>query len=314
MKRAFTLIELLVVIAIIAILAAILFPVFAQARVAAKKSADLNNTKQLGIGTMLYLTDNDDTYPSGNFRIAADGSSSQGEVHWSFMIAPYVKNNQIWVSPGDPNGGWAPTCYNTATNNSGAGAPAGQVSNCALAGYGAGYYTLQVPRISYVANQLILPRKRRAQDTSFVITSTTVDDVSGTILLAPTTDKTSCMRSSDGEYRTYRGTLAVRDSADISNSFSNSLPATSTLWALNRNEVQSIMSCNTGAAGATDHVFKYTNPARFGNGNNYVFADTSARFREFYQTIDPKRFMWGKVGYTIGGNQVIDRATGQPVQ
>ena len=83
MKRAFTLIELLVVIAIIAILAAILFPVFAQARTAAKKTADLNNTKQLGIGTQLYLSDNDDMYPSSNFRIAANGSSAEGEIHWS---------------------------------------------------------------------------------------------------------------------------------------------------------------------------------------------------------------------------------------
>jgi prepilin-type N-terminal cleavage/methylation domain-containing protein len=57
MKKAFTLIELLVVIAIIAILAAILFPVFAQAKMAAKKSADLSNTKQIGIGMYLYLSD-----------------------------------------------------------------------------------------------------------------------------------------------------------------------------------------------------------------------------------------------------------------
>ncbi|MEL4411502.1 prepilin-type N-terminal cleavage/methylation domain-containing protein, partial [Shewanella algae] len=63
MKRAFTLIELLVVIAIIAILAAILFPVFAQAKAAAKKSACLSNTKQIGTAFNLYLADYDDTTP-----------------------------------------------------------------------------------------------------------------------------------------------------------------------------------------------------------------------------------------------------------
>lgn len=62
MKRAFTLIELLVVIAIIAILAAILFPVFAQAKAQAKQIACLSNMKQVGTATMLYLNDNDDTY------------------------------------------------------------------------------------------------------------------------------------------------------------------------------------------------------------------------------------------------------------
>ena len=59
-KRAFTLIELLVVIAIIAILAAILFPVFAQAKLAAKKTASLSNIKQVALGGILYSTDYDD--------------------------------------------------------------------------------------------------------------------------------------------------------------------------------------------------------------------------------------------------------------
>lgn len=63
-ENAFTLIELLVVIAIIAILAAILFPVFAQAKTAAKKTVDLSNMKQHGTGTALYLADNDDTFPT----------------------------------------------------------------------------------------------------------------------------------------------------------------------------------------------------------------------------------------------------------
>jgi prepilin-type N-terminal cleavage/methylation domain-containing protein len=65
MKRfGFTLIELLVVIAIIAILAAILFPVFAQAKLAAKKTVDLSNMKQFGTATALYLSDNDDVFPT----------------------------------------------------------------------------------------------------------------------------------------------------------------------------------------------------------------------------------------------------------
>jgi len=62
MKRAFTLIELLVVIAIIAILAAILFPVFAQAKLAAKKTQSLSNVKQLGLALQMYLGDSDDRY------------------------------------------------------------------------------------------------------------------------------------------------------------------------------------------------------------------------------------------------------------
>ncbi|MBC8065342.1 MAG: prepilin-type N-terminal cleavage/methylation domain-containing protein, partial [Chlorobia bacterium] len=61
-SRAFTLIELLVVIAIIAILAAILFPVFAQAKAAAKRTSELSNIKQLGMGAQIYLADYDDVW------------------------------------------------------------------------------------------------------------------------------------------------------------------------------------------------------------------------------------------------------------
>jgi len=90
MKKAFTLIELLVVIAIIAILAAILFPVFAQAKQAAKLSADLSNTKQLGIGVVLYIADTDDVYPQGYWYKNNSGEVN-GYVDLSAMINPYVK-------------------------------------------------------------------------------------------------------------------------------------------------------------------------------------------------------------------------------
>src|SRR3954469_17835340 len=79
-RKAFTLIELLVVIAIIAILAAILFPVFAQAKEAAKKSQTLNNTKQLSIAMLIYNTDNDDIFPLGMSR-RANGTYRWGTFH-----------------------------------------------------------------------------------------------------------------------------------------------------------------------------------------------------------------------------------------
>lgn len=97
-KTGFTLIELLVVIAIIAILAAILFPVFAQAKEAAKKSVELSQVKQFGTAHHIYSADNDDV-----FALARTHGGGQDHTH-SLSIYPYVKNYQIFVSPaGKPN-------------------------------------------------------------------------------------------------------------------------------------------------------------------------------------------------------------------
>ncbi len=90
-NRAFTLIELLVVIAIIAILAAILFPVFAQAKVAAKKSASVSNMKQIGTAHFIYMADYDDNFVT---------SWAKGWVgDWSFFVQPYMKNTKILLEP-----------------------------------------------------------------------------------------------------------------------------------------------------------------------------------------------------------------------
>src|SRR5688572_4544528 len=105
-KRAFTLIELLVVIAIIAILAAILFPVFAQAKEAAKKSACLSNTKQIGMAIMMYSSDYDDLMPGLLANIPPiNGGSGWPHIPYDRQIAPYVKNDAIYMCPDDASGG-----------------------------------------------------------------------------------------------------------------------------------------------------------------------------------------------------------------
>jgi prepilin-type N-terminal cleavage/methylation domain-containing protein/prepilin-type processing-associated H-X9-DG protein len=90
-RRGFTLIELLVVIAIIAILAAILFPVFARARAKAQQSSCLSNVKQLQLGLLMYASDNDGCYPP----------YGTGTEVWQGAILPHVKNTQIYLCPAD---------------------------------------------------------------------------------------------------------------------------------------------------------------------------------------------------------------------
>jgi prepilin-type N-terminal cleavage/methylation domain-containing protein/prepilin-type processing-associated H-X9-DG protein len=98
--RAFTLIELLVVIAIIAILAAILFPVFAQAREKARGISCISNTKQLSTGILMYTQDYDEYYPIGFISNGAWG----GQFAWDDLIEPYLKSLQVLVCPDDKGG------------------------------------------------------------------------------------------------------------------------------------------------------------------------------------------------------------------
>jgi prepilin-type N-terminal cleavage/methylation domain-containing protein len=136
----FTLIELLVVIAIIAILAAILFPVFARARESARRTTCMSNLKQIGTSTLMYVQDYDDTYPSG-LALAVPGPDTGGSFEMMYaktpkssqlfsgningpngsfflfqdrakqfrasvgeQLQPYVKNTNIFIDPNDPTG------------------------------------------------------------------------------------------------------------------------------------------------------------------------------------------------------------------
>jgi len=131
-RKAFTLIELLVVIAIIAILAAILFPVFARARENARRASCMSNLKQIGLGVMQYTQDYDEKLPKNAVVYASSvpfesNASYSGATHlWWHEIFPYVKSTQIFICPssgatwlGDyypknsAGSSYAPYAYNT---------------------------------------------------------------------------------------------------------------------------------------------------------------------------------------------------------
>ena len=98
-RNGFTLIELLVVIAIIAILAAILFPVFAKAREAARATTCKSNLKQIGLAANMYKQDYDETLP---FSVNGQNSftwTGTGTTYWAYFYLPYTKNQQIWACP-----------------------------------------------------------------------------------------------------------------------------------------------------------------------------------------------------------------------
>jgi prepilin-type N-terminal cleavage/methylation domain-containing protein/prepilin-type processing-associated H-X9-DG protein len=175
-KNAFTLIELLVVIAIIAILAAILFPVFARARENARRSSCQSNLKQIGIGIMMYTQDYDEKLPSGS--IGGDPTletgfpaSLQSGVYyhlWQHTLTPYLKSIQIFNCPSNSdtpyNGSYtgtisygmdyAPTYYTAPAQAAGVGiTDGGCTSNC---GVSIGSYGIALAGIDDVAGTIYI--------------------------------------------------------------------------------------------------------------------------------------------------------------
>jgi prepilin-type N-terminal cleavage/methylation domain-containing protein/prepilin-type processing-associated H-X9-DG protein len=135
MRKGFTLIELLVVIAIIAILAAILFPVFARAREKAKQASCLSNVKQISMAVLMYAQDYDDVMMPSCCGFPPDDPNIKGVVYpyhwgaygcslilWPDLIYPYVKNVQLFRCPTNPTAwtGYGYNYYYLGANPSGA--------------------------------------------------------------------------------------------------------------------------------------------------------------------------------------------------
>ena len=134
-QHGFTLIELLVVIAIIAILASILFPVFAKAREKARQSSCLSNVKQLAMGVRMYSDDYDGTMPWVQTAVVWGYQGNLNMYSWLQVIQPYIKNTQINKCPSGP--GYAITHY--SFNACAMSLPTGTITGIS------GAYTLDSP-------------------------------------------------------------------------------------------------------------------------------------------------------------------------
>jgi len=158
--KGFTLIELLVVIAIIAILAAILFPVFAKAREKARQASCASNEKQIGIAILQYIQDNDEQFMSGlqGVTTANDVTAPNGEIDvdkagtgWSSQIYQFVKSKGVYKCPDDStdaSGVRTPVSYFLNTNLAGSGA------NGSLASLGSPANTVMIAECSGIINDV----------------------------------------------------------------------------------------------------------------------------------------------------------------
>ncbi len=174
MKKAFTLIELLVVIAIIAILAAILFPVFAQAKVAAKRTVALSNAKQIATAVQIYMGDYDDALIKSFYGFPSDGVSWPNVFYnWRMPLYPYTKSQGLLSDPTNQFSGknyWTPAQWDVTKPDDDASwvyLPANFAANSHVIGF---------------ANGNVIDPVNTPGGLDSV---SQIDDVAGTILMAP---------------------------------------------------------------------------------------------------------------------------------
>jgi prepilin-type N-terminal cleavage/methylation domain-containing protein/prepilin-type processing-associated H-X9-DG protein len=171
-RSGFTLIELLVVIAIIAILAAILFPVFAKARAAARKTTGTSNLKQIGTATMMYIQDYDELFPHYNWGLMScnesgnaggagtlSGNDPAFEAYsasaWYNSLQPYIKNLNLFQDPSDKMH-WQPGyCINFPQSNFRPGENSWQRSTWASYGWAEGLTSKPLAALSNPASDLV---------------------------------------------------------------------------------------------------------------------------------------------------------------
>ena len=321
-NRGFTLIELLVVIAIIAILAAILFPVFAQARDKARSASCLSNEKQIGLGLMMYTQDYDDTYPTAymykNNTATTNGGSAGGYIHFSAMVQPYIKSDKIWVCPSDKLGGLGPD-----------NPPCANWLDTTTLGCEA-----QVPRLSYIPNSAVLPRKRGPQDAPNVVPMAAIDAPADVIAIAEATHNLNCIflgstgqQNTERRNKSHRPVNAMMRTATGGQWAGQSVAdATGPIFAITKaaaegpegwggpsdsSLVTNPAGCRASAADGGLHI-RFMEPGRHTGGANYVFADGHAKFHKFESTINPNNFLWGKTYYPTG--QIVLDQFGNPVR
>ena len=329
-KQGFTLIELLVVIAIIAILAAILFPVFQKVRENARRTSCSSNLKQIAIAITQYVQDSDELMPVGYEYGEADptttcsggsasppgsGCDATGITSFSGLLQPYIKSFGVFICPDDPNGGLAPT--NFTNNNAGAGVPSGVTS------FTTGIQDNQAPRLSYTCNEQVMPRPRGgvggyslggmpqhsvllnlidAPSSTIAVTefSNYANAVSGT---GPGGTTNKSHRPSDALAVDTAGTVPYDTSSDMT---------AKTVYALSVAAANAIYAAAPTApfgGGSYPHLI-YTSGTRHTGGMNYAFCDGHAKYLRIEQTLGCGNFLWGAQTYNEASPRAVQCSDG----
>lgn len=313
--KGFTLIELLVVVAIISLLAAILLPSLGNAREMAKASSCLSNMHNIGLSLQIYQSDNHTYLPSSYSYIDGNGGGN-GYNHWTGLLnkddytadptaGKYPKYANQFVCPSHTPGGWAPSNFTTGRIPN---PPAGQAPQSSTLD------DKQAPRLSYVANEIVMPRKKYSGAHDIATPPGTsnlclvsVDEVASatnTILMGEFSNSGNCIWGSSvgggSAYKSHRPTNGVK--SDQANGVFDGEGYTlgTKVWKLTEAEAEAAINAVLAdkAAATTNHHISYINPNAHKTGSNYTFVDGHAAKFELKDTLDPGNYMWGRKVYS----------------
>ncbi|CAN5525936.1 hypothetical protein BH11ARM1_BH11ARM1_16190 [soil metagenome] len=281
MRRAFTLIELLVVIAIIAILAAILFPVFAQAKEAAKKTSCLGNVKQIGTALFLYAGDSDDTLCQTSWESGATpqpfNPGGTYQIHWTYLMQPYIKNWSIFLCPSDSD----PQTPNkpAATGYGEVGQLTGGVMTC----------DWMAQKYSYIPSYNMMP----AHDW-IPVTLTTIPEPAGLIAVTERRNKLA-NGTVMGKHKGVGGFNPAQPcpgSSKVASQY-DAIPAGTTyaFWTAE----QAIQHSLADTKDKNDIVRVAWD--RHTGGANYAYADGHAKYQKLAQVLNPTKYQFGDQFY-----------------
>jgi prepilin-type N-terminal cleavage/methylation domain-containing protein/prepilin-type processing-associated H-X9-DG protein len=320
-RTGFTLVELLVVVAIIGLLAAILLPSLANAREMAKASACLSNLHNAGTQLMLYYNDNHGLFPS-SYSYVDGNSSAGGYYHWTAAISPtdykdpvnsgkYPKYSEQYVCPSHTPGGWAPSNFTTGRIPS---PPSGQVSQSA------GIDDRQAARLSYVANEVIMPRKKYNADHDIasppgtsnlcLVSADEVEQAQHTILLGEFSQSANCIWGSSvgggSAYKSHRPTNGIKvvgGGVFDGEGYATGTQVAKLTYAEAQGAIDAVLADKSVAA--SSHHISYIDPNCHKSGSNYNFVDGHAAKFTLQDTLDQGNYMWGRKVYSCADKPVI---------
>jgi len=321
---AFTLIELLVVVAIIAMLAAILMPSLSRAREQAKGASCLSNMHNIGIMLSVYTNESKGYYPTA-YNYVDGNSSSGGYYHWTAAIdkdeyltdvtaKKYPKTTKQFVCPSHESDGWAPTNFTTWRIPD---PPAGQSSQDASDTID----DKQAARLSYVANEIIMPRKKysAAHDVASppgtsnlrLVKADDVQSPNNTILVGEFSDSANCIWGSSvgggTAYKSHRPTNGVKSDQTDGVFDGEGYELGTQVFKLTYEEA--ITAINAVLAdkdvASSNHHISYINPNAHLSGSNYTFVDGHADRHSLEETLDPGNYMWGRKVYSCADKPEI---------